>query len=67
MQTPKELRQKIQASETEHARLMGEIESLRKDAETRAATLEVEARQLREETNSLHKLLGNSTREPFSS
>ncbi len=60
MQTLKELREKIQALETERARLMVEVESLRKAAETRVVTLEGEVGQLREEAKSLRDLLAVS-------
>ena len=57
MQTLKELREKIQALEAERTRLMGEIEGLRKQAEARAAALEAEVGQMREEAKSLNAIL----------
>ena len=67
MQTLKDLRAKIQALETERARLMVEVESLRKAAESRVITLEGEVVQMREEAKSLRELLGNSSKEIVSS
>ncbi len=63
MQTLKELREKIQALETERAQLMGEIESLRKTAETRAATLQNEITQMREDAKSLREMLNPASKE----
>ena len=63
MQTLKALREKIQALETERAGLMGEIEKLRKAAESRAVALESEVSQMREEVKSLKELLGASEKQ----
>jgi hypothetical protein len=60
MQSLKSLREKIQALETEKKSLMGEVEGLRKAAESRVTTLEGEVSQIREETKSLKELLGNN-------
>ncbi len=61
MQTLKALREKIEALERERAGLMNEIETLRKLAETRAAALEAEVGQMREDAKSLRDLLGSNT------
>ena len=58
MQTLKALRERIQALEKEKATLMGEVEKLRKAAETRTLTLEAEVDQMREEAKGLKDLLG---------
>ncbi len=58
MQTLKALREKIQALEAERAGLMGDLEKLRKAAESRALALEAEVSQMREEVKSLKELLG---------
>jgi hypothetical protein len=57
MQTTKDLREKIQALKAERIQLMSEIESLRKAAESRAATLEVEIKQMQEDAKSLRDTL----------
>ncbi len=51
------LREKIQALETEKSDLMGEIENLRKAAETRAAALKGDIDQMREEVKNMRELL----------
>jgi hypothetical protein len=51
------LREKIKALEAERARLIVEIEGMRKTAEARLATLETEVGQMREEAKALHELL----------
>jgi hypothetical protein len=66
MQTLKDLREKIQALETERAKLLGEIEGLRKAAESRAAALEGEVNQMREEAKSLRDLVGSASKEAAS-
>jgi hypothetical protein len=58
MQTLKALRERIQALEKEKADLMGEVEKLRKAAETRTLMLETEVDQMREEAKGLRDLLG---------
>jgi uncharacterized coiled-coil DUF342 family protein len=63
MQTLKEFREKIQTLETERARLLREIESLRKAAESRAVTLQGEVTQMREEVKSLREFLGTTSKE----
>ncbi|MCJ7763003.1 hypothetical protein MUP38_06080 [Candidatus Bathyarchaeota archaeon] len=60
MQSLKSLREKIQVLETEKKSLMGEVEGLRKAAESRVTTLEGEVSQMREEAKSLKELLGNN-------
>ncbi len=57
MQTLKGLREKISALETEKARLMAEIEQLKKTAEAKAISLEKEVAALRDEAESLKKML----------
>jgi hypothetical protein len=44
--------------ETERAGVLGEMDELKRDAESRADALEAEVRQLREEVRSLRELLG---------
>ena len=66
MQTLRELREKIQALETERARLMSEIEGLKKVAESRIIRLEGEIKQMREEAKSLSELLGTNSKEAVS-
>jgi predicted nucleic acid-binding Zn-ribbon protein len=63
MQTLTHLREKIKTLETERANLMGEIENLRKVAESRADALETEVSGLREEVRSLKDLLGHTEEE----
>jgi len=60
MQSLKSLREKIQVLETEKKSLMGEVEGLRKAAESRVTSLEGEVNQMREEAKSLKELLGNN-------
>jgi predicted nucleic acid-binding Zn-ribbon protein len=57
MVTLKDLREKIENLENEKARLLEEVETLKKEAEERAAALECEVAVLREETESLKKML----------
>ena len=52
------LRERIQMLETDRAGLMGEIEELKRAAESRANALETEVNRLREELKSLRELLG---------
>ena len=59
-QTLRTLREKIEKFETERTSLTGEIEKLKKVAESRANALETEVNQLREELKSLRDLLGAS-------
>jgi hypothetical protein len=58
MQTLMNLREKINTLETERASLMGEIEKLRKVAESRVDALESEVSTLRNDVKSLRDLLG---------
>jgi uncharacterized coiled-coil DUF342 family protein len=57
MHTLKELREKIAALETEKAKLISEVDDLRKAAEARVTTLESEVGQIRLEAKSLRALL----------
>jgi len=57
MVTSKDLREKIENLENEKARLLEEVENLKKEAEERAAALECEVAGLREEKESLKKML----------
>jgi len=57
MQTLKELREKINSLEDERARLLVEVDGLRKAAEARAASLEGEVSELRKDVNSLREFL----------
>jgi len=66
MQTLKDLREKIQALETERARLMVEVDGLRKAAESRVTVLEGEVSQIREEAKSLRELLDTDSKEATS-
>jgi uncharacterized Zn finger protein (UPF0148 family) len=52
------LREKIMILETEQAGLLGEIEELKRAAESRANALKSEVNRLREELRSLRELLG---------
>ena len=63
MLTLKELREKIQTLEAEHAILFAEIEDMRQAAESRVASLELEVSQMREEAKSLHELLDGISKE----
>jgi uncharacterized coiled-coil DUF342 family protein len=62
MQTLKTLREKLGTFEADRADLMSEIETLKKDAESRVDALEDEVGQLREEVRSLRELLGSAER-----
>ena len=62
MQTLKTLREKMRPFEADRADLMNEIETLKKDAESRVNALEDEVNQLREEVRSLRELLGSAER-----
>ncbi len=64
--TLRDLREKIKALEAERARLMVEIEGMRKTAESRLATLEMEVGQMREEAKALHELLEDLPKEKVS-
>jgi predicted nucleic acid-binding Zn-ribbon protein len=60
MVTLKGQREKIENLENEKARLLGEVEKFRKEAEEKAAALECEVTVLREEAESLKKMLDES-------
>jgi septal ring factor EnvC (AmiA/AmiB activator) len=66
MQTLKEIRERIQSLESERARLIVEVEALRKAAESRATLLEGEVNQMREEAKSLRELLLANPKPPAS-
>jgi hypothetical protein len=57
MVTLKILREKIEQLESEKADLIAEVERLRKEAEGKAVALECEVAVLREEAESLKKML----------
>ena len=57
MQSLNELREKIQTLETERSQLKTEIENLRKAAEIRAAALEEDIEEMRDEVKTLRELL----------
>jgi len=57
MVTLKDLREKIEILENEKARLLADVKELRKEAEGKAVALECEVAVLREETESLKKML----------
>lgn len=57
MVTLKTLKEKIENLEKERARLLDEVKELRKEAEGRAVALECEVAVLREEAESLKKML----------
>ncbi len=57
MVTLKGLREKIENLENEKARLLEDVEKLRKEAEEKAAALECEVAVLREEAEQLKKML----------
>jgi predicted nucleic acid-binding Zn-ribbon protein len=57
MVTLKDLREKIESLENEKTRLLEVVEKLRKKAEEKAAALECEVAVLREEAESLKKML----------
>jgi uncharacterized protein (UPF0335 family) len=57
MVTLKNLREKIERLESEKTELLAEVERLRKEAEGKAAALECEVAVLREEAESLKKML----------
>jgi len=57
MVTLKNLREKIERLESEKIELLAEVERLRKEAEGKAAALECEVAVLREEAESLKKML----------
>ena len=58
IQTLNNLKQNLQALESERPSVLFEIEEFKKDAESRASELEVEVNELREELRSLKDLLG---------
>jgi hypothetical protein len=58
-QTLATLRSRIRMLETERAGVLGEVDELKRDAESRADALEDEVRQLREEVRSLRELFGS--------
>jgi len=53
----KDLREKIENLENEKTKLLEEVKTLRKEAEGKAAALECEVAVLREEAESLKKML----------
>jgi transcription elongation factor Elf1 len=53
------LRGRIRMLETERAGVLGEMDLLKRDAESRADALEAEVQELREEVRSLRELLGS--------
>jgi len=57
MVTLKSLREKIEMLENEKTELLAEVERLRKEAEGKAVALECEVAVLREEAESLKKML----------
>ncbi len=57
MVTLKSLREKIEMLENEKSELLAEVERLRKEAEGKAVALECEVAVLREEAESLKKML----------
>jgi predicted nucleic acid-binding Zn-ribbon protein len=57
MVTLKNLREKIEKLESEKTKLLAEVEKLRKEAEGKAVALECEVAVLREEAESLKKIL----------
>lgn len=57
MGTLKSLREKIESLESEKAELKMEVERLRREAEGKAVALECEVAVLREEADSLKKML----------
>jgi len=57
MVTVKNLRKKIENLESEKTKLLAEVEKLRKEAEGKAVALECEVAVLREEAESLKKML----------
>jgi len=58
-QTLATLRGRIRMLETERAGVLGEMDELKRDAESRADALEAEVQQLREEVKSLRELFGS--------
>ena len=58
-QTLATLRGRIRMLETERAGVLGEMDELKRDAESRADALEAEVEQLREEVRSLRELFGS--------
>ena len=57
MVTLKNLAEKIESLETEKTRLMEEVKKLRKEAEGKVIALECEVAVLREEAESLRKMI----------
>ena len=57
MVTLKNLREKIENLENEKTKLLEEVKNLRKEAEGKAVALECEVAVLREEAESLKKML----------
>jgi uncharacterized protein (UPF0335 family) len=57
MVTLKNLREKIENLESEKTKLLAEVKKLRKEAEGKAVALECEVAVLREEAESLKKML----------
>ncbi len=62
-QTLKILQTKIRTLETERSSLLDEMGELKRTAELRAATLEIEVGQLRDEIKSMRELLGAEVKE----
>lgn len=60
MITMKNLREKIESLESEKTKLLEEMKILRKEAEAKAVGLECEVAVLREEAESLKKMLTSS-------
>ena len=58
-QTLATLRDRIRMLETERSGVLGEMDELKRDAESRADALEAEVEQLREEVKSLRELFGS--------
>ena len=57
MVTLKDLREKIENLEIDKARLLEEVDKLRKEAEEKVTALEYEVNVLREEAESLKKII----------
>ena len=59
MVTLKNLREKIEKLESEKTKLLAEVKKLRREAEGKAVALECEVAVLREEAESLKKMLNS--------
>ncbi len=66
MDTLTALKEKIQSLETERNRLSNEVDALRKAVEARAAALERDVNQMREEAHMLQEILGTNEKANFS-